>query len=386
MGTDRVRVGIVGVGGMGAGHCKSCQDVEEIELTAVADVNGARAKEIGEQFDVPHFSSHEDLIGADVADAVVIATPHYFHPPIAVDAFKAGLHVLSEKPIGVQIGMAEKMVKAARKHHKVFCVMFQMRTTAAVKKAIEIVESGQLGELKRTLLVSPEFRSQAYYDSGTWRATWAGEGGGVLLNQAPHIMDVFATLGGMPSKVHGRCDTLIHDIEVEDHAEAMLEYPNGAAGYFYVSTCEVGPRVLEIVGDGGRLRLEGSKLSFWRFVPPIGEFNRANTEMWGSPKTEQVDLAIEECENGHQVVLRNFARAILYDEPLVSPGEVGLKSLELANAIILSSRKGKPVELPINRAEYDKLIGSLCATSSFKGDWAETSWETDPQFKKKKKK
>ncbi len=380
---DKVRVGIIGVGGMGIGHCKSCQEVEEVELAAVADMSEARAKEAGEQFGVPSFGSHEDLIGSGLADAIIIATPHYMHPPIAIDAFDGGLHVLSEKPIAVRIGMAEKMVEAAKRNGKVFAVMFQMRTTGAVKKAIEMVKSGQVGELKRTLLISPEFRSQAYYDSGTWRATWGGEGGGVLLNQAPHIMDVFAELGGMPAKVRGRCATLMHEIEVEDHAEAMLEYPNGAAGYFYVSTCEVGPRVLEVVGDAGKLQLQGGKLSFWRFEPPIDEFNRTNTEMWGSPKTEQVDLDVEECENGHKVVLRNFARAILYDEPLLSPGEAGLKSLELANAIILSSHKDEPVQLPIDRGEYDELIRSLCAASSFKGDWAETSTETDPAFKKK---
>ncbi|MCK4375769.1 MAG: Gfo/Idh/MocA family oxidoreductase, partial [Candidatus Brocadiae bacterium] len=224
--------------------------------------------------------------------------------------------------------------------------------------------------------------SQAYYNSGTWRATWGGEGGGVLLNQAPHIMDVFVMLGGMPSKGYGRCARLMHEIEVEDHAEAMLEYANGAAGYFYVSTCEVGQRTLEIVGDKGRLRLDGGKLSFWRFEPAVSEFNRTNTEMWGAPKAERVELEIEECENGHQVILRDFARAILQGEPLVAPGEVGVGSLELANAIILSSYKEEPVEVPIDRAEYDELIERLRATSKFQGDWGKTSWETDPQFKK----
>jgi len=280
--------------------------------------------------------------------------------------------------------MAEKMAEAAKKSGKVFSVMFQMRTTAAVRKAIELVRSGELGEVKRTLLVSPEFRSQAYYNSGTWRATWAGEGGGVMLNQAPHIMDVFVELGGLPARVTGYCRTQMHDIEVEDHAEAMLEYENGATGFFHVSTCEIGERTLEIVGDKGKLRLVGGKLSFRRFVPSLSEFNRTNTEMWGSPKVEEVDLEIQECEHGHQVVLRDFARAILYGEPLVTPGEVGLGSLELANAIILSSKKGAPVELPIDRGEYDKLLEELCATSKFKGDWDVTSVETDPAFKKKK--
>ena len=382
MGDGKVKIGVVGVGGMGEGHCTTMQGIEELELVAVADVNPERAREVGEQFGVPHFAGHGELIEAGLAEAVLVATPHYFHPTVAIDAFEAGLHVLSEKPIGVRVGMAEKMVEAAEKSGKVFCVMFQMRTVAGVKKARELVEAGELGEIKRTLLISPEFRSQAYYNSGTWRATWGGEGGGVLLNQAPHIMDVFVMLGGMPSKVYGRCARLMHEIEVEDHAEAMLEYANGAAGYFYVSTCEVGQRTLEIVGDKGRLRLDGGRLSFWRFEPAVSEFNRTNTEMWGAPKAERVELEIEECENGHQVILRDFARAILQGEPLVAPGEVGVGSLELANAIILSSYKEEPVEVPIDRAEYDELIERLRATSKFQGDWGKTSWETDPQFKK----
>jgi len=382
MSEERVRLAVVGVGGMGSGHCGVVQDIEEIELVAVSDILPERAREIGERHDVPFFTDHRELIGAGLADALLVATPHYFHPPVAIDAFEAGLHVLSEKPIGVRIGDAERMVEAARKSGKVFCVMFQMRSEPDVTKARELVEAGALGQVRRTLLISPEFRSQAYYDSGSWRATWGGEGGGVLLNQAPHIMDVFVMLGGLPSRVHGRCATLLHEIEVEDQAEAMLEYANGAAGYFYVSTCEVGPRVLEIVGDKGRLRMEGGRLRLWRFEPEVVQFNRTNTEMWGSPKAEEVALEIEEREAGHRVILRNFARAILHGEELLAPGEVGLGSLELANAIILSSYKGEPVQLPIDRQEYAALVDGLRAKSKFQDDWSATKSETDPQFKK----
>jgi len=380
MSDERVRVGIVGVGGMGTGHCRTIGDIEEIELAAVADINEERAREVGQEFGVPSFGSHTALIESGLVDAVVIATVHYFHPPIAIDAFEAGLHVLSEKPIGVRVSRAEAMVEAARKSGKVFCVMFQMRTTPVVKKAKELIDSGQIGDIRRTLLVSPEFRSEAYYRSGTWRATWAGEGGGVMMNQAPHIMDVFTMLGGLPSRVHGRCDTLLHDIEVEDQATAMLEYANGAAGYFYCSTCERGERTLEIVGDKGKLRMDGDALRFWRFEPAVSEFNRTNTEMWGFPKSEEVELELEECETGHKAILRNFARAILHDEPLIAPGEVGVKSLELANAITLSSDLGEPVDLPIDRHQFDALIERLAAGSKFRSEWTATQAETDPRF------
>ncbi len=377
MSEGKVKVAVVGVGGMGSEHCRNIRRIDEFELTAVVDIEPDRAAEMGVEFGVEHFTDHQELLDRALADAVVIATPHYFHPPIAVDAFRAGLHVLSEKPIGVRIGMAEKMAQAARESSKVFCVMFQNRSRADVKKARELIEQGAIGELRRTLLVGPWYRSDAYYESGTWRATWGGEGGGVLLNQAPHDLDVFCLLGGMPARVTGRCDTVLHEIEVEDQAAAVLEYENGATGYLYFSTCEPGRRRLEIVGDKGGLRLW--PLERWRFEPPIAEFTRTNTEMWGSPDVQEVPVELEECESGHHVILRNFARAILHGEPLIAPGEEGLMSLELANAVTLSSHKGQTVELPIDRQEFNELIDYLRSTSSFRDEWGDTRVETDPQ-------
>lgn len=382
MSEDTVRIGVIGVGGMGSGHCNSIQDIEEIELAAVVDIDGDRAREIGEKHDVPHFEHHGELLDAEMVDAVVVATPHYYHPPIAIDAFQAGLHVLSEKPIGVRVGYAEKMVKAARQNDRIFCVMFQRRTEPAIRKARELVASGELGEIRRTLLVSPEFRSQAYYDSGGWRATWAGEGGGPLMNQSPHIMDIFVQLGGMPEKVSGTTKTLMHEIEVEDQAEAVLEYENGAPGYFYVSTCEPGPgQIIQIWGEKGKLQFLDGDLSFTRYKTPVSEFSRTNTEMWASPEAEQVKLDLPECDSGHHVILRNFARAILHGEELIAPGADGVNQLELANAIMLSSHLGETVRCPIDRQQFNELMEHLSATSSYDESQAgQVKRETDPQF------
>ena len=383
MAADKVRLGVIGVGGMGSGHCQGSQSVEEVKLSAVADVDAARAKEVGEKYGVPYFTDHKELLKKKLVDAVIVATPHYYHPIIAIDAFRAGLHVLSEKPIAVQVSQAEKMIKAAEKAKKVFGVMFQRRTEPAVKVARQIVESGELGEIRRTLLVSPEFRSQAYYDSGGWRATWGGEGGGPLMNQSPHIMDLFVLLGGMPSKVRAWTKTLMHNIEVEDQAEAVLEYPNGAVGYFYVSTCEPGPgQIIQIWGEKGKLQFIDGKLSFCRYKPSVSEFSRTNTAMWGGPAREDVALELPQCETGHGVVLKNFARAILYGEALVSPGAFGIKSLELTNAIMLSSHKGTAVDLPISRRAFDQMLNKLRATSKFDASRANVSKrETDPRLK-----
>jgi len=380
---EKVRIGVIGVGGMGSSHCRSARErVEEVELAAVVDTDAERAQQIGEQFGVPWFCHHKELLDKDLVDAVVIATPHYFHPPIAVDAFRAGLHVLSEKPIGVRVGHAERMRTAAQKAGCVFSVMFQQRTTPEIRKAREIVESGQLGQVRRTLLVEPRLRTQAYYDSGSWRATWAGEGGGVLMNQAPHFLDIFILLGGMPTRVRGVTRTLMHQIEVEDHAEAMLQYENDGVGYLCASTCEPGPgRIIQIWGEKGKLQLDSSGLSFTRYTPGVSEFSRNSTEMWGKLKSEEVELDMPECESGHHVILRNFARAILYGEELIAPGPEGERSLELANAIMLSSHRDEPVDIPIDREAFNELMEELCATSRYDESQAgNVRRETDPQF------
>ncbi len=382
MAGQTVGIAVIGVGGMGIGHCKNCQEIDEVELKAVADADADRAKEVGEDLDVAWSGDHKEVMALDEVDAAIIATPHNLHPPLAMDAFDNDLHVLSEKPMAARVGMADRMIQGAEDAGKVLSVMFQKRTLPAVRKARELVENGDLGEIARTLLEFPDFRSQAYYDSGSWRATWEGEGGGVLLNQAPHIMDIFTMLAGLPEEVRGFCEIRMHHIEVEDHAEARLEYENGATGFFHASTCEVGPGSrLELVGDKGILLLEGDDtLRFWRYDNPIKEFNETNDSMWAKPEAEEVELELPECDSGHKAIIRNFARAILHGEELISPGDQALKSLELANAIRLSSNKGEAVKLPIDRQEYHELIDYLIETSTFEKEVREVKRETDPQF------
>lgn len=383
MAKDTIRVGIVGVGGMGSKHCQTCGSIDEVELAAVADRDAQRAREIGESFGVPWFSDHTELLKQTDLDGVIIATPHYYHPPIAVDAFRAGKHVLSEKPIGVQVGYAEQMAQAAKQHEKIFCVMFQRRCEPAIRTARELVERGELGEIHRTLLISPEYRSQAYYDSGGWRATWAGEGGGPMMNQAPHIMDIFVLLGGMPARVTGKTRTVMHNIEVEDEAEAVLEYKNGGTGYFYVSTCEPKPgQVIQIFGDKGKLQFIDGRLFFTRYHDGVREFTATAEQMWGKPESEDVELQLPQAETGHGAIIRNFARAILYGEELIAPGEDGTRSLELANAIMLSSYENHPVDIPIDRERFNQLMERLCAGSSYDDGAAgtDTARVTDPQF------
>ncbi len=379
---DKVRIGSIGVGGMGYAHCKSVASSEEAELTCVCDASDEIAKERAKEFGVDCFTDHRKLIDSGLCDAVIVATPHWFHPDISVLAMENGLHVLSEKPIAVTVSGADKMVQAAKKNKKVFTVMYQMRLAPVIRKAIEIVDSGALGAIQRTLCIDVCYRAQAYYDSGVWRATWVGEGGGVLINQAPHGIDIFTRLGGLPSRVEARTRTRLHKIEVEDEASAFLEYENGAWGHYYSTTCEAGGVLhLELAGDKGKLVLRGEDLSLYTFGQPLSEFTFSAEGMWASLEVndEKVELPTD-VETGHGGVVRNFCRAIMNGEPLLVPGEDGLNSVEFINAMILSGKKGKPVDVPVDREEYDDFMEELKKSSKSK-EIVKEQRVTDPNIK-----
>lgn len=377
-----IRFGVIGVGGMGVGHCNCITRVKQARLTAVCDIDPATAEKVGQQFNVPYFVNHRQLLKSGLCDAATIATPHPSHAPIAIDCMRAGLHVISEKPLSERVSMAEKMAQAAKKNRVAFVVMFQRRFEPVIAKAMEIVKSGQIGKIYRTCMISPEFRSQAYYDSGTWRATWAGEGGGVMMNQSPHIMDIFIQLCGLPSAVYGRTETRMHRIEVEDLAEALLKYPNGGTGYLYCSTNEAGPaQMIEVFGDKGKLILRSGELKLYRFKPGIQRYLAVSKKMWGGPDLVEVPLKIPDKRTGHANVIANLVRHLLHGEKLFTPGASGIASLELANAIMLSAYEDRWVKLPIRRAQYDALLAKLRRTSKFVKPTEQVKRITDPQHK-----
>lgn len=383
MATGKVRFGVIGTGGMGSGHCDMIPQIPETTLAAVCDLDPKAREAAAAKSGVPTFATHTELLDSGLVDAVVIATPHYFHPTIALEAFKRGIHVLSEKPLAVTVSAADSMIAGARASGCKFGVMYQMRSEPANIAARKIVESGVLGELYRTNLVMGWYRSQAYYNSGGWRATWAGEGGGVLINQAPHFLDLFTWLGGLPTTITGTTRTRLHDIEVEDEAFATLEYANGAHGYLYASTTEVpNHTMLEICGDKGKLVLDNGKLRLYGLDTPIREFTETNESMWAAPKSNpvSVDLPAESPIKGHGAITQNFARSILFGESLISPGEDGLNAVELINGLILAGKTGRTVSVPVDRAEYDRLITELKAASREKAAVKEQR-VTDPNFK-----
>lgn len=363
----KVKIGVIGLGGMGQGHISKIKEISEAELTAVSDVDSKITKKISREYKVPGFTNYEELLESDLIDAVLIATPHYSHPEIGIKAMERGIHCLSEKPIAVSVDAADKFLQTARRSGVTFAVMYQQRTLPGIRLARRIIENGGLGKIRRTSMIEPNYRSQAYYDSGGWRATWKEEGGGVLINQAPHGIDIFLLLGGLPSRVTARVRTRLHKIEVEDEATALLEYPNGAWGYYYTSTNEVpATTLMEISGDKGKLVYEDGSLKLYSLKTSIPEFTFSSEEMWAAPEVTEEKIELPQCETGHKEIIRNFCRSILFEEELIAPGEKGLWTVEFLNALILSGKKNKSVNIPVDRGEYEELLESLRKTSQEK--------------------
>ncbi|MCC7519426.1 MAG: Gfo/Idh/MocA family oxidoreductase [Verrucomicrobiae bacterium] len=347
-----IRLGVLGVGGMGAHHAKTVLDgkVHGLELAAVCDLNVAAFKLAP---DLPRFTDSEALLDAGLVDAVLIATPHYAHTTLGIAALKRGLHVLVEKPISVHKMDAERLVAAHRGKKQVFAAMFNQRTDAQFMKVRELVCNGSLGEIRRmSWIVTDWFRSDAYYASGSWRATWEGEGGGVLLNQCPHQLDLLQWIFGMPARVRAFCRFgRYHRIAVEDDVTAYLEFPNGATGVFVTTTGELpGTNRLEIAAENGRLILEGGKIEFLRNEIPTTKYCRTTARLMGAPPTWNIAIPVSSAMWGgqHQLVLQNFADAILEGKPLIAPASEGGRSVELGNAMLLSTWLDRTIELPMD--------------------------------------
>ncbi len=383
-----VRLGVIGVGNMGSSHVRNSAEGRhhEIRITACADIIPERAEKMKEY--LPHiktFYSAEELIESGEVDAVLIATPHYFHPPIAKLAFSKGLHVLTEKPAGVYTKQVREMNEAAAQSGKVFGIMYNQRTNCVYRKVRELVRSGELGEIRRvSWIITDWYRTQAYYNSGGWRATWAGEGGGVLLNQCPHNLDLWQWICGMPCAVSAVChEGKWHDIEVEDDVSIYVEYPNGATGTFITSTGDCpGTNRLEITLDGGKLVVEnGSTIKLYRLKGTISDHCANAKGGFDQLEGEWEDVETDGRNLQHVEVVTKFAAAVLRGEPLVANGEEGINGLTISNAAHLSSWLGKKITLPLDEdlyyAELQKKVAAGNAekenvTDAVQGDMSST--------------
>ena len=368
-----VRLGIIGIGNMGSAHVENILGGKcpEIAVTAAADRRESRRRWAAERMpDAKIFTEGEELIASGTCDAVLIAVPHYQHPSLAVSAFDHGLHVMCEKPAGVYTLQVREMIAAADRHPELtFGMMFNQRTNCVYRKLKEMIDGGELGQLNRmSWLVTDWYRTQFYYDSGAWRATWAGEGGGVLLNQCPHQLDLLQWLCGLPVKVQARCyEGRWHDIEVEDDVSALLEFENGATGVFVTTTGDApGTNRLEISGTKGKIVCEDDRLNFWRNKTDERTWCTECKEGFRKPDCEQIAVETDGQNIQHPAVMNAFAAHILRGEPLVADGREGIRGLMLSNAMHLSSWLGKEVTLPIDEELFYRLLKEKCQNSRHK--------------------
>lgn len=356
-----IRLGVIGTGNMGLGHLENVASglCPHVKITAVCDIRASQLEKAGKLApDAVAFSSADELLESGLVDAVLLAVPHELHPVYAVKAFRRGLHVLTEKPAGVTVSSVREMNEEAARSGKKFAIMFNQRTNPLFIRAHELVKSGALGEPKRLVwIVTNWYRTQSYYDSGSWRATWNGEGGGVLLNQAPHNLDLLQWIFGLPKTLYASIGFgRYHHIAVDDDVTLYGEYESGASMSFITTTGEApGTNRLEISGDRGKIVIEGGKLKHWALKEAEREFCFSKKEGFYEAPFDYKEYEAPE-PDGHPILLEDFALSILEDRAPFVPGEEGIRSLSLINAAYLSAWTGEKVTLPADEARYEALL------------------------------
>ncbi len=377
---ENVRIGIIGLGNIGQIHVNNLLEgkVPRGVLTAVGDAFPDKLPEFAAK-GLKTFDSGEALIASGEIDALMIATPHFQHTTLGIAALEAGLHVMVEKPISAHKADAERLIAAAAKRPELkFSGMFQMRVEPRYQKIRELVQSGELGDLIRVIWIMTDwFRAEAYYQSSDWRATWKGEGGGVLLNQCLHQLDALQWITGMPSKVRSHVGIgRHHDIEVEDDVTCYMEYANGASGAFITSTGETpGSNRFEVAGTKGRVLLENDKLVLTRNAVPSDEWSKTSKIGFQQPESTVEEIPIPPAEEPHAMLITNLVNAILDDEELIAPGSSGIGSVELANVMVYSGLINETIDLPMDGAAWETKLNELIANSTHEKKTIEVSKE-----------
>ena len=370
----KIKFGIVGMGNQGSHYANLLKDgkIENGVLACVCDNNPVKLENAKNKFtEIVYFADYKEMLESGECEAVLVETPHYQHPEIVMECLKRGIHVICDKPAGVYTKQVREMNELASKSGAKFAMMFNQRTNCVYRKMKEIIENGELGQLQRmTWIITDWYRTQAYYDGGSWRATWAGEGGGVLINQCPHQIDLVQwVLGQMPKKVHGFCHYgKWHDIEVEDDVTAYFEYENGATGVFITTTGEApGTNRFEVSGSKGKLICERDELIWYKNERDNIEVCKTSEKGFDTPKCERIVVETDGKNPQHAGIINNFANALLGLEEMFVQGGEGIHGVELMNAIELSGWKnGAEVTLPVNEEEYLTELNKRRATSRLK--------------------
>ncbi|MDF7825638.1 Gfo/Idh/MocA family oxidoreductase [Pontiellaceae bacterium B12227] len=362
-----MKFGIIGLGNIGRVHAKNIQDglIQDAELVAVAN-QPLESMDDFKELGIACFGDASELIASGLCDAVIVALPTHLHSPIGIQALEAGLHLIMEKPLACHKAEGERILAAKQRDDQIASLMMNQRTHPCYVKIKQWIDEGALGEFQRvSWTMTNWFRSEIYYQSSPWRATWKGEGGGVLMNQCPHNIDVLQWLVGMPVKVRAQCSFgKYHDIEVEDEVNAYFEFANGATGQFSASTGECpGSNRLEIVGDLGTIITDGNEVKLIRTSESVSAFSKSTDEMFGTPETTEEVFQPLETINQHAAILNNVVQAALGKAELIAPADDGLNSLELAGAMIYSTWINDEVTLPLDSAAYEKVIQEKIAAS-----------------------
>ncbi|WNR42661.1 Gfo/Idh/MocA family protein [Paenibacillus roseipurpureus] len=375
MSQRKLKFGLVGVGNIGKVHAKYLSEMAKVEFVAVCDMVQEKADQAASQYGAKAYYTASELLAHSGLDVVIIAVPHYDHPTIAIEAFERGIHVMCEKPIAVHVNDANRMIaayEAAKGSYPdlQFAIMFQERTLPFYAKLKELVASGALGQLTRATWIHTKwFRSQTYYNSGGWRATWAGEGGGILTNQCPHTLDMYQWLFGLPARISGHAHIgKYHDIEVEDEVTAYFEHANGMIGHLIVTTAELpGTNRLEIVGDLGKLILENGKLLHFPYGQSMLTFTRETEQHFANWEISPVEIEVDtSAETGHSFVTQRLvARLLGQDVDLIAEGPEGLGAVTLANGIMLSSFENRPVDVPLDGDAFQAHLEEKIRSSNF---------------------
>lgn len=363
---QKVRLGIIGLGVQGSIYAEFITQgkVDDMVLGAICDID-VKKKAISEEKypTIPFYEDYIEMLESGDVDAIITCVPHYLHPEIGIQALNRDIHTLVEKPAGIDAKQVKKLNKvAASKPELTFGIMFNQRTNKLYQKVKQVIDNGEIGRIRATnWLITTWWRPQAYYDESAWRATWEGEGGGVLVNQAPHQLDLFQWICGMPKKVFANIKYGNHrDITVDNDATIVFEYGDGATGVFITRTHDlIGTDRLEILGDKGKIVVDNSKeLTIYRLHEDEAKTNArmkqedVKTVVSGEGLqdiyTEKTTVFESKWGEQHINVLRNFTANILGEEPILAPGSDGIYGVELVNAIYLSSWLGKEVTLPVD--------------------------------------
>ncbi len=361
MSAEPLRYAIVGGAAVIADeHIQALAALPSARLAAIADVNVEKGAERAQELGCTFYADYRELLTQERPDVVAVCTPHPVHAEIAIAALEAGSHVLCEKPLASLPSDADAMIAAAKRTGKLLAINFQQRFRPEVEYARALIAGGELGELVRSLCVAPWLRTHAYFKTASWRGTWAGEGGGVLLNQAPHTIDLFIHLAGMPSRVWGITRTVRQPIATEDVASVLVEYDNGAQGYFVASTIEAGPLGrIELVFENGILVLAKGNIQRYAFSPGLTEHIHTSPRPFAAPEVTELPVELPSGRASHVEVYADFDRAVREGSEPRAPAREALWSLEFSSAAILSSYTGQSVSLPIDRAAYNTLIARL---------------------------